>query len=157
MITKRWLIGVFFGLDCKLQIKNPIHMPASVKHILIAEDDSDDIDFFKEAVRDNCPAVEITVAEDGKKLLSVLDSIDTPDVIVLDLNMPYVNGKDCIIAIRRNEKFKEVPIVVYSTSSNQYEIEYCLTNGANHYVVKPGTYSAISQLVHKLCNGTLAA
>ena len=128
-----------------------------IKHILIAEDDADDIDFFKEAVKDNCPSIELTIAEDGKKLLSVLDNISTPDVIVLDLNMPYVNGKECIKAIRQNNKFENVPIVVYSTSSNQYDVEYCLSNGANHYVVKPGTYSAISKLVHQLCNGTLAA
>jgi CheY-like chemotaxis protein len=128
-----------------------------VKHILIAEDDADDIDFFKEAVKDNCPSIELTVAEDGKKLLSVLDKITPPDVIVLDLNMPYVNGKDCLKEIRKNEKYHKVPIVVYSTSSNQYDVEYCLSNGADHYVVKPGTYSAISKLVHQLCNGTLAA
>jgi CheY-like chemotaxis protein len=132
-------------------------MPTEVKHILIAEDDSDDVDFFKEAVKENCPMVEVTVAEDGKKLLSVLETIPIPDIIVLDLNMPYVNGKDCIKAIRQKDKFHNVPIVVYSTSSNQYDMEYCLSNGANHYLIKPGTYSAISQLVHKLCNGTLAA
>jgi CheY-like chemotaxis protein len=132
-------------------------MLPEVKHILIAEDDADDIDFFKEAVKDNCPSIELTVAEDGKKLLSVLEKISTPDVIVLDLNMPYVNGKDCLKAIRKNNKFQHVPIVVYSTSSNQYDVEYCLSNGANHYVVKPGTYSDISKLVHQLCNGTLAA
>ena len=128
-----------------------------VKHILIAEDDADDIDFFKEAVKDNCPAIELTVAEDGKKLLSVLDKITTPDVIVLDLNMPYINGKECLKEIRKKDRYQKVPIVVYSTSSNQYDVEYCLSNGANHYVVKPGTYSAISKLVHQLCNGILAA
>jgi CheY-like chemotaxis protein len=128
-----------------------------VKHILIAEDDADDIDFFKEAVKDNCPSIQLTVAEDGKKLLSVLDRISTPDVIVLDLNMPYINGKDCLKEIRKNDRYQKVPIIVYSTSSNQYDVEYCLSNGADHYVVKPGTYSAISKLVHQLCNGTLAA
>jgi CheY-like chemotaxis protein len=102
-------------------------MLPEVKHILIAEDDADDIDFFKEAVKDNCPSIELTV------------------------------GKDCLKEIRKKEKFQKVPIVVYSTSSNQYDVEYCLSNGANHYVVKPGTYSAISKLVHQLCNGTLAA
>jgi CheY-like chemotaxis protein len=132
-------------------------MPPEVKHILIAEDDADDIDFFKEAVKDNCPSIELTVAEDGQKLMSVLDNIATPDVIVLDLNMPYINGKDCLKAIRKKDGYQKVPIVVYSTSSNQYDVEFCLSNGADHYVVKPGTYSAISQLVHQLCNGTLAA
>jgi CheY-like chemotaxis protein len=128
-----------------------------IKHILIAEDDQDDIDFFKEAIKDNCPEIELTVAQDGKRLLSVLDKIETPDVIVLDLNMPFINGKDCLKAIRQNDKFEHVPIVVYSTSSNQYDVDFCLKNGANHYVVKPGTYTAISNLVHKLCNGTLTA
>lgn len=132
-------------------------MLQEVKHILIAEDDADDIDFFKEAVKDNCPAIELTVAEDGQKLLSVLDRINTPDVIVLDLNMPNINGKECLKAIRKKDRYQKVPIVVYSTSSNQYDVEYCLSNGADHYVVKPGTYSAISKLVHQLCNGTLAA
>lgn len=126
-----------------------------VKHILIAEDDVDDIDFFKEAVKDNCPSIELTIAEDGKKLIALLDKIATPDIIVLDLNMPFVNGRECLKAIRKNNRFNDVPVVVYSTSSNPNDVEHCLKNGANHYVVKPGTYKGISNLVRKLCNGTL--
>lgn len=131
-----------------------MHTP--IKHIVVADDDRDDLDFFRDALKDNCPDIKVTVAEDGSKLLLMLNKITLPDIIVLDLNMPCISGKDCLKAIRKDDKYKKVPIVVYSTSSNTRDVEECLNYGANHYVTKPSSIQAISTLVKKLCNGEMA-
>jgi CheY-like chemotaxis protein len=131
-------------------------MPTPMKHIVVADDDRDDLDFFRDALKDNCPDIKVTVAEDGSELLFMLNKITVPDVIVLDLNMPCISGKDCLKAIRKDDKYKKVPIVIYSTSSNLNDVEECLHYGANHYVTKPSSMQAISTLVKKLCNGEMA-
>jgi CheY-like chemotaxis protein len=131
-------------------------MPTPLKHIVLADDDREDLEFFQDALKDNCPQVKITTAEDGGELLSVLDgNLFLPDVIVLDLNMPRVNGKDCLKAIRKNDRFEKVPVIVYSTSSSKNDRDECLLFGANYYVTKPGSLQAISSLVKKLCDGEM--
>lgn len=131
-------------------------MPPSIKHIVVADDDKDDLDFFTDALKDTCPDITVTVAEDGGELLYKLNKISLPDVIVLDLNMPCISGKDCLKALRKDDKYEKVPIVIYSTSSNTKDIEECLHYGANHYVTKPSSMLAISTLVKKICDGEMA-
>lgn len=130
-------------------------MPTPLKHIVLADDDREDLEFFQDALKDNCPQVKVTTAEDGGELLLVLDTLSLPDIIVLDLNMPRVNGKDCLKAIRKDSRFKKVPVIVYSTSSSKNDRDECLQFGANYYVTKPGSLQAISSLVKKLCNGEM--
>ncbi len=131
-------------------------MSSSIKHIVVADDDRDDLDFFTDALKDNCPGIIVTVAEDGSELLYMLNKISLPDIIVLDLNMPRISGKDCLKALRKDNKYEKVSIVIYSTSSNSKDIEECLYYGANHYVTKPSSMHAISTLVKKLCSGEMA-
>ena len=130
-------------------------MLTPIKHIVVADDDRDDLDFFTDAIKDNCPDIRVTVAEDGSELLYMLNKISLPDIIVLDLNMPRISGKDCLIALRKDGKYEKVSIVIYSTSSNLKDIEECLHYGANHYITKPSSMHAISALVKKLCNGEI--
>ena len=130
-------------------------MPISIKHILIADDDQDDVEMFESAVLETCPDLQLTVAYDGEKLLSLLPKIPVPDAIVLDLNMPLVGGKECLVKIRSQCVFNNVPVIIFSTSRHQADIEYCLAKGANHYIVKPNTYSALRVIVEKLCEGSL--
>ena len=130
-------------------------MSTSLKHIVLADDDAEDLEFFQDALKDNCPQVKVSVAEDGDELLTMLNTISVPDIIVLDLNMPRVSGKDCLKAIRKDSKFKQVAVIVYSTSSSKKDVEECLDYGADHYVTKPGSVQAISTLVKKICNGEM--
>ena len=132
-------------------------MPISIKHILIADDDQDDVEMFESAVLETCPDLQLTVAYDGEKLLSLLPNIPVPDAIVLDLNMPLVGGKECLMQIRSQSTFNHVPVIIFSTSRQQADIEYCLAKGANHYIVKPNTYSALRVIVEKLCEGSLSS
>jgi len=131
-------------------------MPLQIKHILIADDDIDDIDLFKSAMLEMCPDLKVSVAYNGVNLLDLLPTIPLPDTIILDLNMPLIGGKECLVKIRSQYQFDEVPIIIFSTSRHQRDIEYCLAEGANHYIVKPNTYSGLKTIVEKLCEGRLS-
>ncbi len=130
-------------------------MNSPVKHIIIADDDKDDIEMFQDAVDETCPDLKLTVASDGAKLIKLLDTSPKPDVIVLDLNMPFKSGKECMEEIRTKDEFDNVPIVILSTSNQKTDIDYCLTHGANHYFVKPNTIGGIKSIVENFCNGEL--
>jgi CheY-like chemotaxis protein len=122
-------------------------MPPEVKHIVIADDDEDDIELFKTAVVEVCPMVDVIVADDGVKLLKLLDKIPKPDVILLDINMPLKSGKECLEEIRAKDDFNVVPIAILSTSNSEREIDYCLKKGANRYFVKPRSFEGMKNLV----------
>lgn len=123
--------------------------------IFIADDDEDDLNFFQDAVKETCPTVELTMAEDGQELWEKLEKAPLPDVILLDLNMPYINGKECLKVLRQNPEYNKVPILIYSTSNAKSDIEYCLQNGANYYIVKPNSYHAVKLVVTDIYNGTI--
>ncbi|MBH8564544.1 response regulator [Nostoc sp. CENA67] len=63
--------------------------------------------------------------------------IPRPSVILLDLNLPGIDGRDILERIKQDRSLKEIPIVVFTTSSNPRDIEYCYQKGANGYLVKP--------------------
>ncbi|MDB5245730.1 MAG: response regulator receiver protein [Segetibacter sp.] len=130
-------------------------MSSLIKHILVADDDSDDVEMFQSAIEETCPNIKITIATDGVKLLSLLGKIPSPDVIFLDLNMPRKTGKECLKEIRMEHKHNSITIIMLSTSGNKADIDYCLCNGANYYFVKPKSFNELKIIVQKLCNGEL--
>lgn len=128
---------------------------SSIKNIVIADDDADDVEMFQSAIDETCPDIELSVATDGAKLIKLLEKMPTPDAIFLDLNMPNKSGKECLEEIRANDDFDDVPIVILSTSNQQDEIKFCLNNGANHYFVKPNSYSGLKNIIESICSGNL--
>ena len=128
-------------------------MPVKLKHLLIADDDMDDIALFESAMLEVCPDLKLSVAYNGVNLLEILPTIPLPDAIILDLNMPLIGGKECLMKIRSQSRFDDVPVIIFSTSRRQSDIDYCIAEGANHYIVKPNTYSGLKNLVEKLCDG----
>ena len=121
-------------------------------HILLADDDSDDCMLFNEAVAQSNLPLEFTWAEDGVQLLNMLqDPENAPDVLFLDVNMPYKNGIECLQEIRSKPQFEKLPIVIYSTTNYKVNIDSCYKGGANLYVIKPNLFSDILKMVRKLC------
>lgn len=72
-------------------------MPLSIKHVLIADDDADDILLFESALMEACPELTLSKAENGIRLLDLLKNTALPDAIILDLNMPVMGGKECLV------------------------------------------------------------
>jgi CheY-like chemotaxis protein len=130
-------------------------MEIHTKHIVIADDDHDDIEMFQMALQQTCPNHQLAIAQDGNTLLEILSEISRPYAIVLDLNMPGKSGKECLVEIRSKKEFEEVPIIILSTSNHDGDMQYCLAEGATKYVVKPSSFPALKKIALNLCNGSL--
>jgi len=119
----------------------------------MADDDADITDMFREMADDQCPDIQITLAGNGKETLELLKVIPIPDAIILDINMPLMNGKDCLFNIRSNPAYNGVTIIMLSSSNNANEIKSCLSAGANYYFVKPSSYLELKTIVNSVCSG----
>jgi CheY-like chemotaxis protein len=106
--------------------------------ILYAEDDIDDYDFFIEILDAIIPGQKCLNARNGQELLDLLESLFVlPDIIFLDINMPNLDGKACLKAIKTDARFKEIPVIVYTTSTSPKDEQHCLQLGASRYMRKP--------------------
>ena len=132
-------------------------MSEEPRTIILADDDPDDVEFFQEAVNEVCSDVNLAVARDGATLLDLLARKPIPAGIVLDLNMPVKTGKECLGEIRNNSALDKVPIFILSTSCQKQEIDFCLRNGADYYLIKPSSYAALKELVKSICTAMYKA
>ena len=117
--------------------------------VLLADDDNDDAEIFAESLHIVCPAVSFQRVEDGKKLLAFLERVkpELPEIIFLDLNMPVMNGWQCLAALKTNQKFKKIPVVMYTTSSNPRDKQIALDLGAHGLIVKPGRPKVLERIL----------
>jgi CheY-like chemotaxis protein len=111
-------------------------------NLFIIDDDIDDIDFFKKAVSEIDPGIECHSAFDAKEALEKLQVTSTiPDMIFLDLNMPGTSGRQCLWELKRNEKLRNIPVIIFTTSSLQKDKEETKQMGAMHFLTKPSTFT----------------
>jgi response regulator RpfG family c-di-GMP phosphodiesterase len=111
--------------------------------LILADDDEDDRMFFQEAWSE-IENVELILAENGEDFLDKLFSMkDLPTAIFLDLNMPKKNGKACLQEIKKHKEYKDIPVIIYSTTSNKIIVEELYSEGANLYITKPQSYKDI--------------
>lgn len=107
--------------------------------IFIVDDDEDDREFFIEAVAEINPGIIFREFNNGQDALQAVQSTDTslPDLIFLDLNMPRLNGLQCLQQFKHNERSSEIPVVIYTTSKQKEDMEETSKSGAMHYIIKP--------------------
>ena len=110
-------------------------------NILLVDDDADDRIIILDALQMINPDVVVSFAENGEKALAVLEqgvvNKQLPCLVVLDLNMPKMNGTETLRNIKRNELLKNIRVVIYSTSISYLEKEKCMSMGAEAYIPKP--------------------
>lgn len=120
--------------------------------ILVAEDDPDDREFLGEAFARLGLANPLRFVEHGVELLDYLRregayadpaSSPRPSLVLLDLNMPVMDGKECLARLRAEPDLRRVPVVVLTTSGDELDIERCYALGANAYVCKPMGFDAM--------------
>ena len=86
---------------------------------------------------------KVKYLQDGSQAIAYLESIEDselPDLIILDMSMPILNGTQTLIQIKRDARLKNVPVIIYSTSANENEKRKCQNFGAFDYAVKPSSY-----------------
>ncbi|KQS50002.1 MULTISPECIES: response regulator [Flavobacterium] len=117
--------------------------------IALLDDDQEEHLLFKEVADDFSEIKSVLSFAKGKEMLDYLGGKDKnviPDILFLDLNMPILSGLDCLIEIRKKEEYKNLPIVIYSTSSSEKDKEVTYRNGANLYVNKPIEFSDMKKI-----------
>ena len=114
--------------------------PAPKSIVFYADDDLDDLELVKDAFSQYSKNVEVLTATDGSKALSYLSNLkkyDTlPCLIILDVNMPVINGKEALLRLREMEHFQEVPIVLFTTSSQPVDKNFAQRYNAG-FITKP--------------------
>ena len=112
--------------------------------ILIVEDNEGDAELIIEALQINSIKSEVKVINNGEEALHFLkhegEYLDErlPDLILLDVNLPKVDGKEVLLFVKNDSELKRIPVVMLTTSSLQKDIAYSYDNHANCYIVKPG-------------------
>jgi CheY-like chemotaxis protein len=120
--------------------------------ITLADDDEDDRLFFTDAFEELKINTIVNTVNNGKELLNFLNHPETvlPNIIFLDLNMPILNGIDCLKEIKSNDKFKDIAIAIYSTSSSDKDVENTFVLGANIYIKKPSNFNDLKKTLSEV-------
>jgi CheY-like chemotaxis protein len=120
--------------------------------ILLADDDEDDRNFFREALEELKMNTEVTFKNDGHQLMEYLaqPDIELPHIIFLDLNMPLKSGMQCLKEIRDDKRLKHLSVAIYSTSASDEHIEETFIKGANVYIRKPNDFTTLKKVLHEV-------
>ncbi len=126
--------------------------------ILLIEDDIDDVDLLKEALNENKVLYQMEVIMEGDKVYNYLQSVEAlPEVIVMDLNLPKIGGREILLEIKSSFTFTEIPIVVLTTSSSKEDIDYCNSLGISKYITKPASINDWDATINSIINVALGA
>lgn len=124
--------------------------------ILLADDDLDDCFLFKEALDEFHLAVCFTIVNDGEQLMHLLGKKHTlPHILFLDMNMPRKNGFECLEEIKRTEKLKSIPVIIFSTSFDEDIVDMLYKKGAQYYIQKPREFGKLKKAVHQALSMTV--
>ena len=122
--------------------------------LLLAEDDAADIQFFQHFLEANSASADLTVVSDGVAAIEYLESADPlPDLVVLDINMPRMNGFEALEQIRTSSVWKSLPVVVLTSSTLDEDVHRASLLRANRYLGKPieiGGYREVIEQILKL-------
>ncbi|RJR32363.1 MAG: response regulator [Desulfobacteraceae bacterium] len=127
--------------------------------ILMAEDDPDDRLFIEQAFQELQVAGELYFVENGEELMDFLrrrgiysdpDRSPRPALILLDLNMPKKDGRQCLKEIKADSGLQDIPVVVWTTSNLEEDIAQCTEAGADSYMTKPASYPGLIQAVREI-------
>lgn len=128
------------------------------RFILIAEDDADDRYLMKTALAETGISEAVEYVENGVEVIKYLESIDAengeinyPRFVLLDLNMPKMDGREVLKKMKSNDLFRKIPVIVFSTTKNQLEVKRCYDLGANTYIVKPVSYDTLVATIRDIC------
>jgi len=130
--------------------KNLTPKALSSKFILLGEDDLDDEELLKELFSSVDDSFELTFIHNGRHLIEHLDALPNdqlPCLLILDYNMPELNGADILEKLKVKERYTDIPKIIWSTSGTETYRKKCLELGAEDYIIKPSTVSELVQAI----------
>jgi two-component system response regulator len=125
-------------------------------HVLLVEDDPGDVELTKASLENAKIAVSLGVVGDGEEAMDYLlkrgnyETAETPQLVILDLNLPRKHGREVLADMRADPVLKSIPVVVLTTSDADEDIVRAYTNGANCYVTKPMGLNEFDKVVHSI-------
>lgn len=130
-------------------------MIAALKPVLVVEDSTEDFTALGRAFRKHALQNPVFRCEDGDQALEYLQGYGSrpnwpsalPAIILLDLNMPGTDGRTVLDTLKHDPRLNQIPVIVFTTSSNAKDIEECYRLGANSYMTKPVDYPALEEKV----------
>ena len=121
--------------------------------VLYADDDLDDRELFADALNEINSGIKLILAANGREVIDRIENQrELPDFIFLDINMPVMSGKECLKALRKVDRLKSVPIIMYTTTSNKEEFKNLLLLGAADCIVKGISFKAIKDSLRSILN-----
>ena len=130
-----------------------MHNSFSEKIFLLAEDDKDDRELFHEALSGINTNIILYCTENGSEAVDKLVNLHKkPHLIFLDINMPVMNGWQCLKQIKDDPNYRQIPVIVYSTSSHQKERDFAMDLGAIHFFSKPDDFQQWKEILERIVN-----
>ena len=125
------------------------------KTILLVDDDHDDLHLLSEVLKDIDPSYFIIQAHNGEKAIEILEEAKASDsfpcLIVLDINMPKMDGKQTLVTIQNDLKFSSIPVVMFSTSSSEVDKMFFKSKNVE-MITKPIEFQILYQVAVKMLN-----
>ena len=126
--------------------------------VTIAEDDPDDRLLLQDAIKESSPSVEVHFVADGAEMLDFLyhrgtyanTEVSHPELILLDLNMPRMDGMEVLRAIKQDKTLCSIPVVVLTTSQAPEQIALSYKLGGNGFITKPDSYTELVSIMSSL-------
>ena len=119
--------------------------------ILLADDDEADCLLFKEALEELPVSAQLEIVHDGEQLMELLTKKgkSLPDVLFLDLNMPRKSGAISLGEIKRDTVLQKIPVIIFSTATEQSRVKQSFRDAAHYYIRKPTEFSEIKKVIYK--------
>jgi CheY-like chemotaxis protein len=128
-------------------------MPHQPKFILIADDDQEDLELLSEVILQLDGSVKLHMVNTGSMVMDFLGKtkdVELPSLIVLDYNMPNMNGAEVLEQLCKDSRYEKIPKIVWSTSNNSSYIKECMEKGATSYFVKPATHKTLQEQAEEM-------
>ncbi|MBT1705071.1 response regulator [Chryseosolibacter indicus] len=124
------------------------------KVILLADDDLDDAEMFADVLAEIDSTVELYHVPDGFAVFEWLKNPanPVPDIIFLDINMPQITGWQCLSSLKADELTKDIPVLIYSTSSHHKDKQTAIDLGATAFITKPSDYKILEDFLTAIVN-----
>jgi len=124
----------------------------------LVEDNEGDILLITDALLEGKLIHKVSIARDGKQAIDMLDKRgqfqreETPDLVLLDVNLPKKNGYEVLQYIKRSDTLKQIPVIMLTTSSSENDIRLSYSNHANCFITKPAEADQFTEVVQSLEN-----
>jgi CheY-like chemotaxis protein len=120
-------------------------------NVFYADDDEEDREIFCDALQQINPAIKVTLSKDGHEALEILSAQKkSPDFIFLDINMPRMNGIECMARLKSDSRLKSIPVIICSTTTDTSEVRKLIMLGAEDFIPKGSSFEKLKESIHKV-------